>query len=109
MIKWCTSAHFVYFMNFLLNTWLKIDSSPLDKMQPEIWWIKNITYKNNLSLLSPGALGKKTKTQPPLSRMTRDELEDSLFRLREEHMLVKERFWKQQDEIKRYSEFSLRL
>ncbi|KAI4583003.1 hypothetical protein MJG53_008216 [Ovis ammon polii x Ovis aries] len=32
--------------------------------------------------------------------MTRDELEDSLFRLREEHMLVKELFWKQQDEIK---------
>ncbi|KAJ8775958.1 hypothetical protein J1605_016021 [Eschrichtius robustus] len=33
--------------------------------------------------------------------MTREELEDSLFRLREEHMLVKELFWKQQDEIKR--------
>lgn len=92
-------------MNFLLNTWLKIDSSPLDKMQPEIWWAKNITYKNNLCLPSSGTLGKNTKIQPPLSRMTRDELEDSLFRLREEHMLVKELFWKQQDEIKRYPEF----
>ncbi|XP_066884929.1 X-linked retinitis pigmentosa GTPase regulator-interacting protein 1 isoform X6 [Kogia breviceps] len=45
--------------------------------------------------------GKNIKTQLPLSRMTREELEDSLFRLREEHMLVKELFWKQQDEIKR--------
>uniref|UniRef100_A0A8C0YY82 RPGR interacting protein 1 n=1 Tax=Canis lupus familiaris TaxID=9615 RepID=A0A8C0YY82_CANLF len=40
------------------------------------------------------------KAQPPLSRMSREELEDSLFRLREEHMLVKELSWKQQDEIK---------
>ncbi|XP_029807395.1 X-linked retinitis pigmentosa GTPase regulator-interacting protein 1 [Suricata suricatta] len=32
--------------------------------------------------------------------MSREELEDSLFRLREEHMLVKELSWKQQDEIK---------
>ncbi|XP_070234670.1 LOW QUALITY PROTEIN: X-linked retinitis pigmentosa GTPase regulator-interacting protein 1-like [Bos mutus] len=52
---------------------------------------------------------KNTKTQPPLSRMTRDELEDSLFRLREEHMLVKELFWKQQDEIKRMRTALLRL
>uniref|UniRef100_A0A667GCS1 RPGR interacting protein 1 n=1 Tax=Lynx canadensis TaxID=61383 RepID=A0A667GCS1_LYNCA len=44
---------------------------------------------------------KNIKTQPPLSRMSREELEDSLFRLREEHMLVKELYWKQQDEIKR--------
>uniref|UniRef100_A0A452G6I0 X-linked retinitis pigmentosa GTPase regulator-interacting protein 1 n=1 Tax=Capra hircus TaxID=9925 RepID=A0A452G6I0_CAPHI len=50
-----------------------------------------------------------TKIQPPLSRMTRDELEDSLFRLREEHMLVKELFWKQQDEIKRMRTALLRL
>ncbi|XP_008060588.1 LOW QUALITY PROTEIN: X-linked retinitis pigmentosa GTPase regulator-interacting protein 1 [Carlito syrichta] len=45
--------------------------------------------------------GKSIKTQPPLSRMNREELEDSFFRLREEHMLVKELSWKQQDEIKR--------
>lgn len=103
--EWRRMIKFIYFMNFLLNTWLKIDSSPLDKMQPEIWWAKNITYKNNLYLPSSGTLGKNTKIQPPLNRMTRDELEDSLFRLREEHMLVKELFWKQQDEIKRYPEF----
>ena len=101
MIKWSISVHFIYFMNFLLITWLEIDSSPLDKTQPEIWWVKDITYKNNLYLPSSWTLGKNTKTQPPLSRMTRDELEDSLFHLREEHMLVKELFWKQQDEIKK--------
>ena len=109
MIKWSISVHFIYLMNFLLITWLEIDSSPLDKTQPEIWWVKDITYKNNLYLPSSWTLGKNTKTQPPLSRMTRDELEDSLFRLREEHMLVKELFWKQQDEIKRYPEFFLRI
>ncbi|XP_007449571.1 PREDICTED: LOW QUALITY PROTEIN: X-linked retinitis pigmentosa GTPase regulator-interacting protein 1 [Lipotes vexillifer] len=49
----------------------------------------------------PASKGKNVKTQLPLSRMTRGELEDSLFCLREEHMLVKELFWKQQDEIKR--------
>ncbi|XP_040332521.1 X-linked retinitis pigmentosa GTPase regulator-interacting protein 1 isoform X8 [Herpailurus yagouaroundi] len=49
----------------------------------------------------PASKGKNIKTQPPLSRMGREELEDSLFRLREEHMLVKELYWKQQDEIKR--------
>lgn len=49
------------------------------------------------------------KTQLSLSRMSREELEDSLFRLREEHMLVKELSWKQQEEIKRYLEFSLSL
>lgn len=65
--------------------------------------------KNNLHLPSPGTLGKNVKTQPPLSRMSREELEDSLFRLREEHMLVKELFWKQQDEIKRYPEFFLSI
>ncbi|XP_044781207.2 X-linked retinitis pigmentosa GTPase regulator-interacting protein 1 isoform X8 [Bubalus bubalis] len=57
----------------------------------------------------PASKGKNTKTQPPLSRMTRDELEDSLFHLREEHMLVKELFWKQQDEIKRMRTALLRL
>uniref|UniRef100_A0A667GAD8 RPGR interacting protein 1 n=1 Tax=Lynx canadensis TaxID=61383 RepID=A0A667GAD8_LYNCA len=51
---------------------------------------------------------KNIKTQPPLSRMSREELEDSLFRLREEHMLVKELYWKQQDEIKRYLVTALR-
>uniref|UniRef100_A0A9L0KAZ6 X-linked retinitis pigmentosa GTPase regulator-interacting protein 1 n=1 Tax=Equus asinus TaxID=9793 RepID=A0A9L0KAZ6_EQUAS len=49
------------------------------------------------------------KTQPPLSRMSREELEDSLFRLREEHLLVKELSWKQQDEIKRMRTALLRL
>ncbi|XP_040083074.1 LOW QUALITY PROTEIN: X-linked retinitis pigmentosa GTPase regulator-interacting protein 1 [Oryx dammah] len=57
----------------------------------------------------PASKGKNTKIQPPLSRMTRDELEDSLFRLREEHILVKELFWKQQDEIKRMRTALLRL
>ncbi|XP_024617031.1 X-linked retinitis pigmentosa GTPase regulator-interacting protein 1 isoform X2 [Neophocaena asiaeorientalis asiaeorientalis] len=56
----------------------------------------------------PASKGKNVKTQLPLSRMTREELEDSLFRLREEHMLVKELFWKQQDEIKRMKTALLR-
>lgn len=34
--------------------------------------------------------------------MSREELEDRLFRLREEHLLLKELSWKQQDEMKRY-------
>nr|KAF6502372.1 RPGR interacting protein 1 [Molossus molossus] len=33
--------------------------------------------------------------------MSREDLEDCLFHLREEHMLLKELSWKQQDEIKR--------
>ncbi|KAK2509030.1 hypothetical protein MC885_002501, partial [Smutsia gigantea] len=41
--------------------------------------------------------------------MSREELEDSLFRLREEHMLVKELSWKQQEEIKRMRTALLRL
>uniref|UniRef100_A0A452TAF0 X-linked retinitis pigmentosa GTPase regulator-interacting protein 1 n=1 Tax=Ursus maritimus TaxID=29073 RepID=A0A452TAF0_URSMA len=41
--------------------------------------------------------------------MSREELEDSLFRLREEHMLVKELSWRQQDEIKRMRTALLRL
>ncbi|KAK2103914.1 X-linked retinitis pigmentosa GTPase regulator-interacting protein 1 [Saguinus oedipus] len=49
------------------------------------------------------------KTQPPLSRMNREELEDSFFRLREDHILVKELSWKQQDEIKRLRTTLLRL
>uniref|UniRef100_A0A8C0HYG9 RPGR interacting protein 1 n=1 Tax=Balaenoptera musculus TaxID=9771 RepID=A0A8C0HYG9_BALMU len=56
---------------------------------------------DSIPLMVPASKGKNIKTQLPLSRMTREELEDSLFRLREEHMLVKELFWKQQDEIKR--------
>ncbi|XP_022442807.1 X-linked retinitis pigmentosa GTPase regulator-interacting protein 1, partial [Delphinapterus leucas] len=56
---------------------------------------------DSISVMVPASKGKNVKTQLPLSRMTREELEDSLFRLREEHMLVKELFWKQQDEIKR--------
>ncbi|XP_036110284.1 X-linked retinitis pigmentosa GTPase regulator-interacting protein 1 isoform X6 [Molossus molossus] len=35
------------------------------------------------------------------SKMSREDLEDCLFHLREEHMLLKELSWKQQDEIKR--------
>uniref|UniRef100_F6ZPU0 RPGR interacting protein 1 n=1 Tax=Equus caballus TaxID=9796 RepID=F6ZPU0_HORSE len=57
----------------------------------------------------PAWKGKNMKTQPPLSRMSREELEDSLFRLREEHLLVKELSWKQQDEIKRMRTALLRL
>ncbi|XP_034850698.1 X-linked retinitis pigmentosa GTPase regulator-interacting protein 1 [Mirounga leonina] len=57
----------------------------------------------------PASKGKNIKAQPPLSRMSREELEDSLFRLREEHMLVKELSWKQQDEIKRLRTALLRL
>ncbi|XP_021100224.1 X-linked retinitis pigmentosa GTPase regulator-interacting protein 1 isoform X6 [Heterocephalus glaber] len=53
--------------------------------------------------------GKNTKTQPALSRMSREELEDSLFRLREEHMSVKGLFWKQQEEIKRLRTALIRL
>uniref|UniRef100_A0A8C6BCV3 RPGR interacting protein 1 n=1 Tax=Monodon monoceros TaxID=40151 RepID=A0A8C6BCV3_MONMO len=56
---------------------------------------------DSIPVMVPASKGKNVKTQLPLSRMTREELEDSLFRLREEHMLVKELFWKQQDEIKR--------
>ncbi|KAI5280341.1 X-Linked Retinitis Pigmentosa Gtpase Regulator-Interacting Protein 1 [Manis pentadactyla] len=48
----------------------------------------------------PASKGKNIKTQLSLSRMSQEELEDSLFRLREEHMLVKELSWKQQEEIK---------
>ncbi|XP_034504559.1 X-linked retinitis pigmentosa GTPase regulator-interacting protein 1-like [Ailuropoda melanoleuca] len=57
----------------------------------------------------PVSKGKNIKAQPPLSRMSREELEDNLFRLREEHMLVKELSWKQQDEIKRMRTALLRL
>ncbi|KAF3830330.1 hypothetical protein GH733_004149 [Mirounga leonina] len=41
-----------------------------------------------LPLMVPASKGKNIKAQPPLSRMSREELEDSLFRLREEHMLI---------------------
>ncbi|XP_016021047.2 X-linked retinitis pigmentosa GTPase regulator-interacting protein 1 isoform X2 [Rousettus aegyptiacus] len=57
----------------------------------------------------PTLKGKNIKTQPTLSKMSREELEDSLFRLREEHMLLKELSWKQQDEIKRMRTALLRL
>ncbi|XP_063092987.1 X-linked retinitis pigmentosa GTPase regulator-interacting protein 1 isoform X2 [Cavia porcellus] len=53
--------------------------------------------------------GKNIKAQPVLSRMDREELEDNLFRLREEHMLVKDLFWKQQEEIKRLRTTLMRL
>ncbi|KAM8783655.1 X-linked retinitis pigmentosa GTPase regulator-interacting protein 1 isoform 4-T5 [Rhynchonycteris naso] len=41
--------------------------------------------------------------------MSQEELEDSLFRLREEHMLLKKLSWKQQEEIKRMRTALLRL
>uniref|UniRef100_A0A2K5ECI0 RPGR interacting protein 1 n=1 Tax=Aotus nancymaae TaxID=37293 RepID=A0A2K5ECI0_AOTNA len=62
-----------------------------------------------IPLVLPTSKGKNMKTQPPLSRMNREELEDSFFRLREDHMLVKELSWKQQDEIKRLRTTLLRL
>lgn len=57
----------------------------------------------------PPSKGKKIKIQPTLSKMSQKELEDNLFRLREEHMLLKELSWKQQDEIKRMRTALLRL
>nr|XP_045252060.1 X-linked retinitis pigmentosa GTPase regulator-interacting protein 1 isoform X2 [Macaca fascicularis] len=62
-----------------------------------------------IPLVLPASKGKNMKTQPHLSRMNREELEDSFFRLREDHMLVKELSWKQQDEIKRLRTTLLRL
>ncbi|XP_013364035.1 PREDICTED: X-linked retinitis pigmentosa GTPase regulator-interacting protein 1 [Chinchilla lanigera] len=53
--------------------------------------------------------GKNIKAQAALSRMSREELEDSLFQLREEHMSVKDLFWKQQEEMKRLKTTLLRL
>uniref|UniRef100_A0A8D2AMY2 X-linked retinitis pigmentosa GTPase regulator-interacting protein 1 n=1 Tax=Sciurus vulgaris TaxID=55149 RepID=A0A8D2AMY2_SCIVU len=53
--------------------------------------------------------GKNIKTQLPSSKMSRQELEDSLFRLHEDHILLKELFWKQKDEIKRLRTTLLRL
>ncbi|XP_054548835.1 X-linked retinitis pigmentosa GTPase regulator-interacting protein 1-like [Talpa occidentalis] len=60
-------------------------------------------------MMLPTSKGKNIKGQPTLSRMSREELEDNLFRLREEHILVKELSWKQQDEIKRMRTTILRL
>uniref|UniRef100_A0A8C5VGH0 RPGR interacting protein 1 n=1 Tax=Microcebus murinus TaxID=30608 RepID=A0A8C5VGH0_MICMU len=62
-----------------------------------------------IPLMLPVSKGKNIKTPPPLSRMNREELEDSFFRLHEEHLLVKELSWKQQDEIKRLRTTLLRL
>uniref|UniRef100_A0A2K5NYM7 X-linked retinitis pigmentosa GTPase regulator-interacting protein 1 n=1 Tax=Cercocebus atys TaxID=9531 RepID=A0A2K5NYM7_CERAT len=62
-----------------------------------------------IPLVLPASKGKNMKTQPHLSRMNREELEDSFLRLREDHMLVKELSWKQQDEIKRLRTTLLRL
>ncbi|XP_014392544.1 PREDICTED: X-linked retinitis pigmentosa GTPase regulator-interacting protein 1 isoform X4 [Myotis brandtii] len=57
----------------------------------------------------PASKGKNIKIQPTLSKMSQEEMEDSLFRLREEHMLLKKLSWKQQDEIKRMRTALLRL
>ncbi|XP_037690422.1 X-linked retinitis pigmentosa GTPase regulator-interacting protein 1 [Choloepus didactylus] len=56
---------------------------------------------DSIPLMVPASKGKNVKTQPPLNRMSREELEDSFLRLREEHMSVKAFSWKLQDEIKR--------
>ncbi|XP_069910023.1 X-linked retinitis pigmentosa GTPase regulator-interacting protein 1 isoform X4 [Oryctolagus cuniculus] len=60
-------------------------------------------------LMLPASKGKSVKPQPSLSKMSREELEDGFFRLRDEHLSVKELFWKQQDEIKRLRTTLLRL
>ncbi|XP_059562940.1 X-linked retinitis pigmentosa GTPase regulator-interacting protein 1 isoform X3 [Myotis daubentonii] len=57
----------------------------------------------------PASKGKNIKIQPTLSKMSQEEIEDSWFRLREEHMLLKKLSWKQQDEIKRMRTALLRL
>uniref|UniRef100_A0A8C5ZLH6 RPGR interacting protein 1 n=1 Tax=Marmota marmota marmota TaxID=9994 RepID=A0A8C5ZLH6_MARMA len=57
----------------------------------------------------PLSKGKNIKTQLPSAKMSRQELEDSLFRLQEDHILLKELFWKQKDEIKRLRTTLLRL
>uniref|UniRef100_A0A8C9P5L7 RPGR interacting protein 1 n=1 Tax=Spermophilus dauricus TaxID=99837 RepID=A0A8C9P5L7_SPEDA len=57
----------------------------------------------------PLSKGKNIKTQLPSTKMSRLELEDSLFRLQEDHILLKELFWKQKDEIKRLRTTLLRL
>ncbi|KAM4832611.1 X-linked retinitis pigmentosa GTPase regulator-interacting protein 1 [Urocitellus parryii] len=57
----------------------------------------------------PLSKGKNIKTQLPSTKMSRQELEDSLFRLQEDHILLKELFWKQKDEIKRLRTTLLRL
>ncbi|XP_062947352.1 X-linked retinitis pigmentosa GTPase regulator-interacting protein 1 isoform X1 [Cynocephalus volans] len=64
---------------------------------------------DSIALSQVASKGKNIKTQPSLSRMSREELEDSFFRLREEHTLVKELYWKQQDEIKRLRTSLLRM
>ncbi|XP_012668989.1 X-linked retinitis pigmentosa GTPase regulator-interacting protein 1 [Otolemur garnettii] len=62
-----------------------------------------------IPLMLSGSKGKNIKTPPPLSRMSWEDLEDRFFRLHEEHLLVKELSWKQQDEIKRLRTTLLRL
>uniref|UniRef100_UPI0040385BDD X-linked retinitis pigmentosa GTPase regulator-interacting protein 1 n=1 Tax=Callospermophilus lateralis TaxID=76772 RepID=UPI0040385BDD len=57
----------------------------------------------------PLSKGKNIKTQLPSTKMSRQELEDNLFRLQEDHILLKELFWKQKDEIKRLRTTVLRL
>ncbi|XP_049754570.1 LOW QUALITY PROTEIN: X-linked retinitis pigmentosa GTPase regulator-interacting protein 1 [Elephas maximus indicus] len=62
---------------------------------------------DSVPLMMPAWKGKNIKTQPSLSKMSREELEDSFLRLRDEHMMVKAFSWKQQDEIKRYLKTAL--
>ncbi|XP_019484283.1 PREDICTED: X-linked retinitis pigmentosa GTPase regulator-interacting protein 1 isoform X10 [Hipposideros armiger] len=57
----------------------------------------------------PASKGKNIKNEPPFSKMSREELEDRLFRLREENLLLKDLSWKQQDEMKRMRTALLRL
>uniref|UniRef100_A0A671FTA4 X-linked retinitis pigmentosa GTPase regulator-interacting protein 1 n=1 Tax=Rhinolophus ferrumequinum TaxID=59479 RepID=A0A671FTA4_RHIFE len=71
--------------------------------------LENVRDIDSIPLMVPVSKGKNIKTQPPLSKMSREELEDRLFRLREEHLLLKELSWKQQDEMKRMRTALLRL
>ncbi|XP_058521379.1 X-linked retinitis pigmentosa GTPase regulator-interacting protein 1-like [Ochotona princeps] len=62
-----------------------------------------------IPLTLPASKGRSAKAQPSLSKLNREELEDGFLRLRDEHLSVKELFWKQQDEIKRLRTTLLRL
>ncbi|XP_004390066.1 LOW QUALITY PROTEIN: X-linked retinitis pigmentosa GTPase regulator-interacting protein 1 [Trichechus manatus latirostris] len=62
---------------------------------------------DSIPLRMPAWKGKNIKTQPSLSTMSREELEDSFLRLHDKHMMVKAFSWKQQDEIKRYLKTAL--
>ncbi|KAG8509766.1 X-linked retinitis pigmentosa GTPase regulator-interacting protein 1 [Galemys pyrenaicus] len=81
----------------------------VDETSENYWKHRLISDGTNIKRYLPSPAGKKIKTQPHLSRMSWEDLEDSLFRLREEHILVKKLCWKQRDEIKRMRTTILRL